>query len=177
MSMCFDAFVFTLTPNLNLSPQGGAGGLGRAFSRALLLRGFAGVGILDVQGHEAFAEELRREFGSRAAVAFRCDVTNPASVRAAYDAVHNHYGGRLDVVVNNAGIAVPLFEDVERHVGVNLLGVVYGTREGCRLLNPEGDFGGRGGSIINIASIAGIVPVQFSPVYAATKAAVVNLSR
>jgi NAD(P)-dependent dehydrogenase (short-subunit alcohol dehydrogenase family) len=149
--------------------QGGAGGIGQAFATALLEAGAKGVGILDVAGHERVAEALGAKYGRGRVIAVRCDVTRLADVTAAYTRVRDQWGG-LHIVINNAGIGAAMFEDAERMVAINLTGVVFGCKVAAELMAD-------GGLVVNTASISGIVPVDFSPVYAATKAAVVHLTR
>jgi NAD(P)-dependent dehydrogenase (short-subunit alcohol dehydrogenase family) len=115
------------------------------------------------------------------ALALKCDVGDPDDVAAMVAAGWQHFG-RIDVLVNNAGVVaeatiVPeripheLFEQTMR---VNVLGTWYCCREiGARQLAD-----GNGGSIVNIASIAGLAGVaDFPTAYQTSKAAVINLTR
>jgi NAD(P)-dependent dehydrogenase (short-subunit alcohol dehydrogenase family) len=115
------------------------------------------------------------------ALALKCDVGNPDDVAAMVATGWQHFG-RVDVLVNNAGVVaeatiVPeripheLFEQTMR---VNVLGTWYCCREiGARQLAD-----GNGGSIVNIASIAGLAGVaDFPTAYQTSKAAVINLTR
>jgi 3-oxoacyl-[acyl-carrier protein] reductase len=80
--------------------------------------------------------------------------------------------GKLDILVNNAGIYefAPLESVTAAHFhklfDLNVLGLLLTTQEAVKLMGPEG------GSIINISSIVGVMPVQNAAVYSATKAAV-----
>src|SRR5581483_3534597 len=108
-----------------------------------------------------------------------CDVSEAAQVAALFERVVNRFG-RVDIVVNNAGINdgfVPervTPEVFEQTVRVNLLGVWN-----CCYYAAQGMLrDGKGGSIVNIASIAGLGGLgQFPPAYQATKGAVINLTR
>ena len=109
----------------------------------------------------------------RAAVAGRLvDVRDEGGLAAALDAAATTLGGDggIDVMCNNAGIATPLMEDIDRAVAINLTAVLKGTKLAKERMP-------RGGVIVNTASVAGLGPVDFSPVYAATKAGVVNFTR
>ena len=143
---------------------GGASGIGRVVATALAAVG-ARVEVFDVAAGE----------GVRAV-----DVTNEAQVRAAFaDVVARH--GRLDVLFNNAGIAIrrPTTElgldDWNKVVAVNMTGVFLCAREAARHMLASG----RGGRMINTASIMGISGGGLYPniSYQATKGAVVNMTR
>jgi gluconate 5-dehydrogenase len=115
------------------------------------------------------------------ALAVKCDVGNPEDVAAMVAAGWQHFG-RIDVLVNNAGIVaeatiVPekipheLFEQTMR---VNVLGTWYCCREVAARQLADG----KGGSIINIASVAGLAGMaDFPTAYQTSKAAVINLTR
>ena len=149
---------------------GGAGGLGRATCQALAEAG-ARIVVADID------EDGGREVAARLDGNFvLCDVSsledNLAAVQAALD-LH----GRLDLVHLNAGIVTGcgIGEDFEmepyrRAVGVNLDGVVFGTQAALPALS-------QGGAIVATASLAGLAAVPQDPVYAATKHAVVGLTR
>jgi 15-hydroxyprostaglandin dehydrogenase (NAD) len=155
---------------------GGGSGIGRATCLALAGRG-ADLVVVDrnLAGAEETAEEVRRL--GRRAVAVECDVTVPEQVAEALATAQREFG-RLDIVFNNAGISnrTPLFEDETgewvKTVDINLTAVIEGTRQAVRAMQQ-----GRGGVIINTASMGGLLPMPGSPVYAATKAGVVNFSR
>ena len=113
-----------------------------------------------------------------AALAVPLDVTEPdqwdAAVRATLDAF-----GRLDVLVNNAGIGIPprvledtTLDDHHRTMAVNLDGVLYGIRAAVPAMRASG-----GGAIVNISSIDGIVGVAGMTSYTASKFAVTGLTR
>ena len=112
------------------------------------------------------------------AIAASMDVTVTASIKAAFDAAEQAFGV-VTVVVNNAGITVPKAlvdltdEDWSSVVDTNLNGVAYVTRESARRMIAAGC----GGSIINIASILAQREQKLLTNYAASKAAVVQLTK
>ncbi len=155
---------------------GGASGIGRALAAALVGRGGTVV-VADLEGEaaERVAEELRRR-GPGHAEAVRLDVRDAAAVAAAYTRVRDEHG-RLDLVFNNAGVAVGGLADEltldhwNRAIDVNLRGVVHGVQAAYPLLLDQGF-----GHIVNTASLAGLFPAPLMVPYTATKHAVVGLS-
>jgi 3alpha(or 20beta)-hydroxysteroid dehydrogenase len=126
--------------------------------------------ILDAEGRQVEAE-VRAAGGEAAYV--RLDVTREDDWRAAVAAAEGRYG-RLDVLVNNAGILLrrrteeTSAEEWERIMAVNVTGVFFGTKHALPALRRAG-----GGSIVNISSIAGLVGSFYgSSAYTATKGAV-----
>lgn len=126
---------------------------------------------LDGAGAERIAADIRAKGG--AATAMPHDVTDTAQWDAVFSALKAAHG-RLDVIVNNAGIAILRayadFSDADwiRQNDVNLHSVHYGTQRAVRLMREVGD----GGSIINISSVAGMIGVQGCAAYAAAKGGV-----
>jgi NAD(P)-dependent dehydrogenase (short-subunit alcohol dehydrogenase family) len=146
---------------------GAARGIGLATARALRARG-ATVAIGDID------EAAVSEAGERLGVAsFPLDVTDRSSFSAFLSAVESELGP-LDVLVNNAGIMPigPLVEesdaDARRCIDINVHGVMIGTKLALGLMLPRGR-----GQIINIASLAGVLPTPGLALYNASKAAVV----
>jgi 3-oxoacyl-[acyl-carrier protein] reductase len=105
------------------------------------------------------------------AVAVQADVSKPADIKRLFAQTRNIYG-KLDVLVNNAGIyeLSPLesitAEHFHKQFDLNVLGLILATQEAVKLIGPNG------GSIINISSIVGPMPIKDASVYSATKAAV-----
>ena len=151
---------------------GGASGIGLATGRRFAESG-ARVVLADIQDGTAAAREIGGRF-------VRTDVCDPAAVNALVGATVAEHG-RLDVYFNNAGIEFhgPLVTidpvDHRRMVDVNLNGVFYGLQAAIRSM-LEND-GPNRGSIINTASVAGLVGVPGLSTYNATKGAVVLLTR
>ncbi|KPC75062.1 short-chain dehydrogenase [Streptomyces sp. NRRL WC-3753] len=157
---------------------GAASGIGLATARRLGAGG-ANVVVADfnAEGAEKAAAELTAQ-GVRAA-AVELDVTRPESVEAAVRFTVDTYGG-LDLAVNNAGIGGPSaptgeydVDAYQRVVHTNLDGVFYSMRYEL----PAVLAGGRGGSIVNVASILGSVGFAGSPAYVAAKHGVVGLTK
>ncbi len=157
--------------------SGGARGIGRAISRRFAEEGAKVVlgDVLEDEG-EQNASEIRAADGD--ALFVTLDVTEEASWAAAVDATLAAYG-RLDILVNNAGISIgrPTFEEVtlddwEKTMAVNSTGVFLGAKAVVEQMKTQ-----RSGSIINIASISGIIGVSGSAAYSASKGAVRVLTK
>lgn len=156
---------------------GGASGIGEATAR-LCAREGARVVVADRRGPAAedVAEAIKANGGEATAVA--ANVADAGEVEAMVAQTAETYGG-LDVLVNNAGInrlasATELSEELwDRIVDVDLKSVWLG----CKYAIPVMRRGGRGGTIVNTASISGIAGDRQMPAYNAAKAGVINLTR
>jgi len=157
---------------------GAGSGIGRAVALALLKEGYAvalaGRRADALAGTAALAPE-----GSRT-LAVPTDVTDPAAVRALFDAVSAEFG-RLDLLFNNAGASAPgvpleelTFDQWRAVVDVNLTGVFLCTQQAFRLMKAQTP---RGGRIINNGSLAATTPRPNSAPYTATKHAVTGLTK
>lgn len=146
---------------------GGARGLGLAAAEALLAEG-AKVLITDVDVAAGEAEAKR--LGANAAFRVQ-DVTNRADWDATLDTAIAKWG-RLDVVVNNAGVgSFSSVEDIslkdwQRTIDINLSAVFFGTQAAIVRMKEKG------GSIVNIASIEGMIGEPLIPAYNASKGGV-----
>jgi NAD(P)-dependent dehydrogenase (short-subunit alcohol dehydrogenase family) len=154
---------------------GAASGIGKAIAQALAGEG-ARVIIADLneQAGRAAAAQIAAQSPARFV---GCDVIDEASVEAAVSSALEAEG-RLDIMVNNAGIITPpasLIDsqaaDWDRHFAVNLRGVFFGVKHAARAMLPTG------GSIVNIASVAGMGGAPKLGPYGATKAAVIQLTQ
>ncbi|GLZ05713.1 short-chain dehydrogenase [Actinomadura sp. NBRC 104412] len=155
---------------------GGASGIGRAIATALVARGDTVlVTDIDADGAHRVADRLNT-LGRGKAAAAALDVTDAAAVAATYQGVRDEHR-RLDLVFNNAGIAVGgLAEELtldhwNRAIDINLKGVVHGVHAAYPIMLEQGS-----GHIVNTASLAGLVPMPAGIPYTATKHAVVGLS-
>ncbi|MCC6075392.1 SDR family NAD(P)-dependent oxidoreductase [Pseudomonas sp. GCM10022188] len=153
-------------------------GAGQGMGRAMVRR-FAAEGAMVVAADinlDAARETIEGLAGGNA-LALACNVADSASVAAAMAAVVERFG-RLDVLVNNAGIgSVDAFLDTPdenwlRVIGVNLTGVFLCSREAARLMHQRGE----GGVIVNLSSTAAISGEGPSH-YCAAKAGVMGLTR
>ena len=154
---------------------GAARGIGEAIAERLAHNG-AIVWYSDLDADGAREAALRRPGNRHVAL----DVTRSADserVMAQLEAEH----GKLDILVNNAGIntmqnrvTIDEFPEAEwnRVLSVDLTGLYHVSRAGARLMRRTG-----GGRIINIASIAGMVPLRLQCAYGAAKAGVINLTQ
>ncbi len=151
--------------------SGGGAGIGAALAAALTARGAKAV-VCDLDEARARAPVGRGE----ALEGHRVDVTDAEAWPRFIEDVAARYG-RLDYVFNNAGVSVTGdARDLElahwqRVLDVNLNGVVYGTHAAYRVMTRQGS-----GHIVNIASLAGLIPFPTNAPYAASKHAVVGLS-
>lgn len=156
---------------------GASSGLGRHFARTLAAAGAAvAVAARRTDKLASLVDEIVTEGGRAHAVAL--DVTDAASVHAAFDAIAA-WRGVPDVIVNNAGVAVarPLHEQTEADwdgvLDTNLKGAWLVAQEGSRRLVAQG----QGGAVVNIASITGERVAGGVAPYCASKAALLQLTR
>ena len=155
---------------------GAASGIGRETALALARRG-ADLAICDVDeaGLEETAEQIR-QIGRRV-LQSRVDVSSAEQMRGFAEQTYAELG-RVDVLVNNAGIAVAGFlvevplAEWDTILGINLKGVV----NGCYFFVPRMIEAGTGGHVVNIASMAGFVASPGMSAYSATKFAVIGFS-
>jgi NAD(P)-dependent dehydrogenase (short-subunit alcohol dehydrogenase family) len=155
---------------------GASSGLGARFARTLRL---GGADVVVAARRADRIEALAHELGPQHSVAIPVDVRDPHAVAALVDAAVDRFG-RLDIMVNNAGIAQSRpaeeqsTEDFVEVLSVNLAAVFTGCREAARVMLGQGS-----GSIINIASVLGMVGSWRIPdaAYCASKGGVVNLTR
>lgn len=155
---------------------GGGRGIGKAIALRFARQG-ADVAIFDVDAKTAKETALEIEGLGRKGSSHTVDVSNHAAVNAAVSEVANQFG-RIDVVINNAGVEkrghfleiTP--EDWQRQLDVNLTGTFYCTQAAAREMAER-----RYGRIVNVSSVAGVIgPIDLAA-YGASKAAVIGLTR
>jgi NAD(P)-dependent dehydrogenase (short-subunit alcohol dehydrogenase family) len=156
---------------------GGGGGIGRACALRFAEYG-ADVVIADIISERCEETAQRvRELGRRA-LPFPTDVMEPDRIRALIAAADAEFG-RVDILVNNAGGVSykPFMEQSERswrkHIDINLISMLCATQEAARIMIR----GGRGGSIVNVASIEALRAGPNVAVYAACKAGMVSFTK
>jgi NAD(P)-dependent dehydrogenase (short-subunit alcohol dehydrogenase family) len=153
---------------------GAARGIGLAITQKFLASGYA-VSLWDID-----ADTLRGTASTLPAeriLPVACDVSDPASVHAAVEAVDQRFG-RVDALINNAGIAIfkPLldtaFDEWSRVLATNLNGPFICTQACAPLMLRNGR-----GSVVNIASISGVRASTLRVAYGTSKAAVIHLTK
>jgi NAD(P)-dependent dehydrogenase (short-subunit alcohol dehydrogenase family) len=150
---------------------GGASGIGAAIAERFASEG-ASVVIADLKAEAATAQAAKLA----KAIGIGCDVGDEAAVVACVDAAVARFG-RIDVIVNNAGLMT--FKTLDQWTGddwlkvlrVDLLGAAFFTRELFRRVGPEG------GAIVNISSVHAIETSANAAPYSAAKAALLSLTR
>ncbi|WP_018755738.1 SDR family NAD(P)-dependent oxidoreductase [Paenibacillus terrigena] len=154
---------------------GGGSGIGEAIARLFAAQG-AKVVIADWNEKEAVrvADELTSI--GQYATAVKADVSNEEDVRALIEETLNKFG-HLDVIVNNAAVILPKFlEDIEldewdRLLNINLKSVFLMIKHSLAELRKTR------GTIVNMASLNGLVGQKMNPVYAATKGGIIAMTK
>ncbi|CAH0720615.1 unnamed protein product, partial [Brenthis ino] len=153
---------------------GAATGIGSGVARALLDKGAKHVAVLDVNVEQgkALEKELNAKHGNNKMTFFKCDVTTN-ELHTAFDETVKTFG-YIDIVVNNAGIMNDHPTAIEKEIAINVSALITGSLKAYNLMRK--DQGGKGGTIINISSIVGLMQSYLLPVYSATKSAVLQFS-
>ncbi len=157
---------------------GGASGMGLATAEYFCREG-AAVALADTQAEQAEQAAARLQQAGQRALAVACDVTQSSQVRSAVEATVREFG-RLDILFANAGIGYSgeltrsTDEDWEQVVGVNAKGVFLSCREAIRQMLAQRP---AGGAVVINASISGLIGIPAQAPYAASKGAVVELTR
>lgn len=159
---------------------GAGSGIGQATARALAAAG-ARVAVTELPDRIDRAEATVSDIESAGGVAFplSLDVRDLDSIAAAIEAARHAGGGRVDVLVNNAGVNVrqPAFDVSEeawdRILDTNLKGVFFTSQAAGRVMRDQIP---AGGSIINVASTMGLVGYYDRAAYSSAKGGVVNLT-
>lgn len=156
---------------------GAASGFGRLLSKGLAERGCHLV-ISDIDEEALAQTQAACNTGENRVIIQRCDVSDEEQCRALVETALSEFG-RLDIGVNNAGIAHPLApihqltgEVLDRQMAVNVNGVMYGMKHQIAAMLTKGS-----GHVLNISSMAGLGGAPKGGAYAAAKHAVVGLTR
>jgi len=157
---------------------GASSGLGVTFAQALAQQG---ANVVLAARREEQLKAVAQSLAPAQTLCVRCDVGDYAQVKAVFTQAAERFG-RVDILVNNAGVVpdagmrperVPP-ETFEQNVRINLLGTFYCCREAAQIMLADG----KGGSIINNASVAGVNGIGNFPVaYQSVKAAIINMTR
>ena len=155
---------------------GAGSGIGRALALNCAARGSL-LALSDVD-EPGLAEtvDLAKNVGAREIHAGKLDVADRAAFTSYAAEVAEHFG-RVNVVVNNAGVALTgdfdelTYDDIDWIVGVNFWGVVHGTKEFLPHLIASGD-----GHVVNLSSLFGLISMPSQSLYNATKYAVRGMS-
>jgi NAD(P)-dependent dehydrogenase (short-subunit alcohol dehydrogenase family) len=152
---------------------GAGSGMGRASARVFAREG-ARVVAADISGAE---KDTAAEIGANV-LPVHCDVTREGDVEAMIRTAVQAFGG-VDAVLNVAGIADAAkvadvtMEQYERTMDVDLRGVLLGMKHGIRAMRQAG----KGGAIVNWASVGGLNAAPFTSVYSAAKAGVIAMTK
>ena len=154
---------------------GAARGIGLATARRFLADGWR-VALLDIEG-KLLADAVAGLANSDDTLALDCDVSDATAVADAIEQIAGRFG-RLDALVNNAGVAVfaPLLEtsdaDWNRILSVNLTGPFLCTRAAAPLLREHG-----GGAVVNVTSISAVRASTLRSAYGTSKAGLAHLTK
>ncbi|XP_063359940.1 15-hydroxyprostaglandin dehydrogenase [NAD(+)]-like [Cydia amplana] len=155
--------------------SGGANGVGSGVVRLLMEEKVQHVAILDIakDAGEAFQDELNAKYGRDKVKFHLCDVTDE-EVFLGIMADVNNTRGHIDVVINNAAIMNDSWQTYKKQISINVTSLVTGSLRALEMMRR--DEGGRGGTIINMSSVAALCQQPTLPVYWATKSAVLQFS-
>jgi NAD(P)-dependent dehydrogenase (short-subunit alcohol dehydrogenase family) len=153
---------------------GAARGIGLAITHKFLADGY-GVALIDIDAQTL--AQTSATLAGQPILAVECDVSQPQQVQISIAQIVAHFG-RIDVLVNNAGVAVfkpaleVTFEDWSRVLATNLTGPFLCTQACIPVMLRSG-----GGSVVNIASISGVRASTLRIAYGTSKAALMHLTK
>ncbi|XP_049545984.1 alcohol dehydrogenase 1-like [Anopheles darlingi] len=153
---------------------GGAGDIGGAICQNLLQEGVETLCVLDVVDLTEASRQQLQESNREATILFKhCDIANRAALLEILGGDVAKAFGSIDILVNSAGIASS--EVPDQLINVNLTAVINSSLFCFDLMSRSK--GGKGGVIVNVASVAGLEPIPFLPIYCASKHGVVSFTR
>lgn len=156
---------------------GASRGIGEGIAKLLAAAGaHVIVSSRKIDGCQRVADEIKEAGGSAEALA--CHIGEMDQVEACFKTIEEQHG-KLDILVNNAA-ANPYFGHVldtdlaafQKTVDVNIRGYFFMSSLGGKLMKKSG-----GGSIINVASVNGVIPGDFQGIYSITKSAVISMTK
>ena len=156
---------------------GGSRGIGESIARLLASQGaHVIVSSRKIEGCQAVVESIVRDGGSAEAIA--CHTGDMDQIESTFQTISTQFG-KLDILINNAA-ANPYFGHIldtplgayEKTVDVNLRGYFYLSVAAGKLMKENG-----GGSIVNVASVNGVIPGDKQGVYSITKAGVMSMTK
>ncbi|UTW48584.1 SDR family oxidoreductase [Bacterioplanoides sp. SCSIO 12839] len=156
---------------------GASRGIGEGIAKLLASAGaHVIVSSRKIDGCQRVADEIKEAGGSAEALA--CHIGEMDQVEACFKTIEEQHG-KLDILVNNAA-ANPYFGHVldtdlaafQKTVDVNIRGYFFMSSLGGKLMKKSG-----GGSIINVASVNGVIPGDFQGIYSITKSAVISMTK
>lgn len=155
---------------------GAARGLGRAIALALAEAGASvALGLRDIAADSNLVAEMQK--GGKNVLPLQMDMTDLQQIRRAISDAADHFG-RLDILVNNTGIAPTNLaldvreEDFDRTLAINLKGTFFSCQSAAKVMMKQ-----RSGRIINMSSQAGFVALPTESVYCMTKAGIAHLTK
>jgi NAD(P)-dependent dehydrogenase (short-subunit alcohol dehydrogenase family) len=156
---------------------GGSRGIGESIAKALAGAGaHVIVSSRKIADCDKVAEAIRADGGSAEAMA--CHIGEMAQIDAIFEAIAQKHG-RLDILINNAATNPhfgPIWETdlgaFQKTVDVNIRGYFFMSAKGSQLMAKGG-----GGSIVNVASVNGVIPGPMQGIYSITKAAVISMTQ
>ncbi len=161
--------------NKKIVISAGASGIGLAITKICLQRG-ATVFVSDI--NEKFINKLRKKFKNKKLFIYHCDASNEKDVNNLFDKIKKKTN-KIDALINNVGIAGPTGTieklssfDWENTLKVNVISHFYFTKNAIPLLKKN-----KGGTIINLSSGAGIMGFPLRSPYAASKWAIVGVTK
>ncbi|XP_045469990.1 15-hydroxyprostaglandin dehydrogenase [NAD(+)]-like [Harmonia axyridis] len=153
---------------------GAATGIGFEYASELLRHGLKGVTIVDFDSTKGFeaAQKLNNQYGKTVAHFCRADVTKEDELKSAFNVALDKWK-TLDIVINNAGVMKDGSWEME--IAINCNAVVTGSLLALEHMGKHR--GGKGGIVVNIASILGLQELSGCPIYVGTKHFVLGMTR
>ncbi|MCL2915516.1 SDR family oxidoreductase [Shewanella corallii] len=156
---------------------GAASGFGKAAAQAFANSG-ARLALLDINMQQLKDSSLVLDETGAEYLLLRCDISNPAEVNSAFNRLKEHYGS-LDIAINNAGVVHPLNriadlteDEFDKTINVNLKGTFLCMQQELSIMLETST-----GTILNTASVSGLIGSPFLGLYAAAKHGVLGLTR